>query len=300
LRRLKPFDYFEPPTVSEAIQALVEHGSAAYPLAGGTDLLVRRKRGDLSAKAFVNLKRIAGLDTINQQAEGLRIGALASISGLEHSAAIRASHPVLAEASGTLGSPSIRNLGTIGGNIGRASPASDIAPALIVLGGRVIAEGPQGKKEYEVGQFFRGPGKTVLLPGEVITSFFLAPMEKDSGAAYERLGRREGMECALVGVAAMLALSADGNEVRQARIALAAVGPVPLRASKAETVLLSGTLNRARLQEAARAAADDALPIDDMRASAAYRKEMVCVLTLRALQKALQRIPNASGAVRGN
>jgi carbon-monoxide dehydrogenase medium subunit len=289
---LKPFAYFEPGTVAEAVEILAREGNAAYPLAGGTDLLVRRKRGDISARALVNLKRIAELRGIAREPGGVRIGALATIAELEQSAIIRQGHPVLAEAAGVLGSPSIRNLGTVGGNIGRASPASDIAPALMVLNARVTVEGPQGRRTLEVERFFRGPGVTILSPGEVITCFFLPEMARGCAAVYERLGRRQGMECALVGVASFLALSEQEDEARDARIALAAVAPVPLRARKAEEVLCSGPLTEERLQESARAAAEDCMPITDMRASGAYRKDMVRVLALRALRRVL---PLAAG-----
>jgi len=287
LRRLKPFSYFSPRSVAEAVQILEREGPGALPLAGGTDLLVRQKRGDPPPKALINLKQISGLAEIEKQPGGVRIGALTSISALEHSALIRNDYHVLAQAAGLLGSPSIRNLGTIGGNIGRASPASDVAPALIALKARVIAQGPQGIKEFEVERFFRGPGTTFLLPGEVITHFFVPEPAARMAAVYERLGRRAGMDCALVGVAAALALVPGDSEATEVRVALAAVGPVPMRSKKAEEVLLSGSLTAERLKEAARAAAEECMPISDMRASAGYRKDMVRVLALRTLEAAL-------------
>ena len=289
MRRIRPFRYFEAGTVSEAVGILAREGVGAYPLAGGTDLLVRMKRGDLAPGALVNLKRIAGLDGIERgPGGGIRVGALALISAIEHSPLVCSSHPVLAEAAGVLGSPSIRNLGTLGGNIGRASPASDMAPSLIILRARMLVEGPQGKRELEVGEFFKGPGETVLSSGELITSFLLPDMASGSGAAYERIGRREGVDCALAGVAALVTLSGKDHGLKDARVALAAVAPVPLRAKRAEEVLLSGSLTEERMKEAARAAAADCLPISDMRASGSYRKEMVQVLTYRALARALR------------
>jgi carbon-monoxide dehydrogenase medium subunit len=286
---MKPFRYFEPRTVAEALEILAREGDGAYPLAGGTDLLVRMKRGDLAPGGLVNLKRIAGLAGIEARAGGgIRIGALASIAAVEHSPLVSAGHRVLAEAAGVLGSPSIRNLGTLGGNIGRASPASDMAPSLMVLGARLLAEGPRGRREIGIGDFFKGPGATVLDPGELITSFILPGQTAGSGAAYERIGRREGMDCALVGVAVFMTLSEKDRGVKDVKVALAAVAPVPLRSGKAEEVLLSGSLTGERIGEAARAAADDCFPISDLRASGSYRQEMVRVLTSRALAKALR------------
>ena len=280
MKRLKPFSYVEPSTLQEAIQIAASNESGTCFLAGGTDLLVRMKRGEILPRSLVNLKRIKGLNQIEREPkEGLRIGALARISEIEHSPLILSSHPVLVQAAGLLGSPSIRNLATLGGNIGRASPASDIAPSLMVLSARVFVEGPQGRRELDLMQLFLGPGKTSLSPAEVITSFIIPEMAPHTGVVYLKLGRREGMDCALVGVAASLTISSKGNEATEARVALASVGLVPLRAKRAEEILLSGSLTEERLMEAARFAAEDSNPITDMRASRSYRKEMVKVLT---------------------
>jgi carbon-monoxide dehydrogenase medium subunit len=286
--RLKPFSYFEPPTISEAIEILAGQANGAYPLAGGTDLLVRMKKGEITPSALVNLKCIRGLDQIEgEPGKGICIGALAPISAVEHSPVVTSSHPVMVQAASHLGSPSIRNLATLGGNVGRASPASDMIPPLIVLGARAAINGPVGRRELDIEDLFSGPGTTTLSSGEIITSFFLPEMPLHSGAVYVKLCRRAGVDIALVGVGALLMLGERDAEVKDARVALAAVAPVPLRANKAEEVLLSGSLTEERLREAARAAAEGSFPITDMRTSASYRKEMVRVLTLRALEKAL-------------
>jgi CO/xanthine dehydrogenase FAD-binding subunit len=286
MKRLKPFAYFQPATLAEASKILIDQGSGAYLLAGGTDLLVRMKRGEINPLALINLKGIDDLDRIEPDGQkGLQIGALTTISSLEQSSLVRSAYPVLAEAAGVLGSPPIRNLATLGGNIGRASPASDLAPALMVLMARLSAVGPGGKREFSLETIFSGPGMTTLKAGEVITSFFVPKIAAHSGTAYVRLGRRGGMDCALAGVAVLLNLSARG-EVQEARIALASVAPVPIRARKAEAELLSGPLTAERIQRAAAAAVIDSMPVSDMRASSSYRKEMVKVLTLRAIEKA--------------
>ncbi len=287
MKRLKPFAYYQPATLTEASKILIDQGSGAYLLAGGTDLLVRMKRGEINPLALINLKGIADLDRIEPDAEkGLEIGALTTISSLEQSSFVRSDYPLLAEAAGLLGSPPIRNLATLGGNIGRASPASDLAPALMVLMARLSAVGPQGKRELSLESIFSGPGMTTLKPGEVITSFFLPKIAPHSGTAYVRLGRQGAMDCALAGVGVLLNLSAKRGDVQEARIALASVAPVPIRARKAEAELLSGPLTEERIQKAAAAAALDSMPVSDMRASSSYRKEMVKVLTLRAIEKA--------------
>ena len=289
MKRLKPFAYFEPQTLLEAAQLLLEQRDGAYLLAGGKDLLVRMKRGEIRPSALVNLKSLQGLDGIKHSMEtGLSIGALTSISALEQSSLIQRNYPVLSQAAGLLGSPSIRNLATLGGNIGRASPASDMAPSLMVLTARVSVEGPGGKRDLPLEAIFAEPGKTTLEPGEVMTSFLVPQVDPHSGAAYLKLGRREGMDCALIGAAVFLRFSGARGEAKEARIALASAAPVPLRARKAEEELLSGPLTEERIQQAGRAAVSDSLPISDMRASVSYRKEMIRVLTCRAIEQARQ------------
>ena len=286
MKRLKQFDYFEPTSIKEASEILVEKGDQAYPLAGGTDLLVRMKRGAVRPGAIVNLKRIKHLDQIKENGKDTLLGALVSISDIEKSSVIRENHPVLAQAAGLLGAQSIRNIATIGGNIGRASPASDMSPALMVLQARIGIEGPAGKREMDIDKIFTGPGTTNLATGEIISAFILPGMAPNTGAAYLKLGRRSGGgDCALVGVAVLLTLGNDG--VREVRIAMSSVGPRPLRAKKAEEMILSGPLNEERMREAARAAASETNPITDMRCSASYRQEMIRVLTYRALDQAL-------------
>ena len=247
------------------------------------------KRDAIRPAALVNLKRIRELDGIQIEKDGgTRIGALTTIADIENSTEIQKHHPVLVQAAGVLGAQPLRNLATIGGNIGRASPASDMAPSLMVLQARVATEGASGPKERAVDKIFAGPGSTTLSDGEIMTAFFFPAMAPHTGAAYLKMGRRSGGgDCALVGVAALLTLGS--GEARAVRIAMSSVGPTPRRAKKAEEVILSGTLTEERMRQAARAAAEEAAPITDMRCSASYRKEIIKVLTFRALQEANQK-----------
>jgi carbon-monoxide dehydrogenase medium subunit len=288
VKRLKNFSYFEPASVTEAVEILAEE-EGAFPLAGGTDLLVRMKRGAVHPAALVNLKHIQNLKKIkSENGNGITIGALASISDIQGSPVIRAKHPLLVQAAGVIGTPSIRNLATIGGNIGRASPASDMSPSLMILQARVITAGPKGKREVGMHDIFAGPGRTTLSNAEFITAFYIPEPSPHTGTAYLKLGRRAGAgDCALVGVATLLIL--ENDEAKQVGIALSSVGPTPLRALKAEEVVMAGPLDDVRIKEAARAAADEVNPITDLRCSAAYRQEMVKVLTCRALIESLQK-----------
>jgi len=288
MKRLKNFLYFEPASVKEAVETLAEE-ERALPLAGGTDLLVRMKRGEIHPAALVNLKQIRNLKKIKSESgNGTTIGALTSISDIQNSPDIQAKHPLLVQAAGVLGGQSIRNLATIGGNVGRASPASDMSPSLMILQARVIAAGPKGKREIGMNDIFTGPGTTTLSNAEVITSFHIPESRPYTGTAYLKLGRRAGGgDCALVGVATLLTI--ENDEAEDVGIALSSVGPKPVRALKAESVMMSGPLDDERLKEAARAAADEVNPITDLRCSASYRKEMVQVLTYRALMESLEK-----------
>ena len=288
MNRLKNFSYFEPATVKEAVETLTEE-DGAFPLAGGTDLLVRMKRGEVHPAALVNLKHIQNLKKIkSENGNGTTIGALASISDIQGSPVIRAKHPLLVQAAGVIGTPSIQNLATIGGNIGRASPASDMSPSLMILQARILAAGPKGKREIGMNEIFAGPGATTLSNAEFITAFYIPEPPPHTGTAYLKLGRRAGGgDCALVGVATLLTM--ENDEAKAVGIALASVGPEPMRALKAEQVVMSGPLDDERIKEAGRAAADEVNPITDLRCSAAYRREMVKVLTCRALIESLQK-----------
>ncbi len=291
MKRLKPFSYFEPASLKQAVDIAAERENGTYFLAGGTDLFVRMKRGLISPSALINLKGIQGLNRIETDGKGgLCIGPLTRISDIERSSLVLSTHPVLAQAAGGLGSPSIRNLATVGGNIGRASPASDMAPSLMVLQARATMEGPQGKKEVDIAQLFSGPGITALSRAEIITSFLIPAAKPHTETVYLRLGRRQGMDCCLVGVAASLTLSDRTGEATEARIALASVGPVPLRAKMAEKALVSGSLTEDRLRESARLAGEECLAITDLRATGTYRREMIRVLTHRALLRAVQSL----------
>lgn len=288
MNRLKNFSYFEPASVKEAVETLTAE-EGAFPLAGGTDLLVRMKRGEVHPTALVNLKHIRNLKKIkSENGNGTTIGALASISDIQDSPVIRAKYPLLVQAAGVIGAPSIRNLATIGGNIGRASPASDMSPSLMILKARITAAGPKGKREVGMNEIFAGPGSTTLSKAEFITSFFIPEPSPQTGTAYLKLGRRSGAgDCALVGVATLVAI--ENDEAKTVGIALSSVGPTPVRARKAEAVVMAGSLDNERIKEAARAAADEVNPITDLRCSAEYRKEMVKVLTFRALIESLQK-----------
>jgi CO/xanthine dehydrogenase FAD-binding subunit len=231
--------------------------------------------------AVVNVKRIPGLAGIDVRARAIRLGALTTLTALTEQPVIAAEYPVLPFTARYMGSPAIRHLATIGGNLCNASPAADLPPVLLVLDAEVGIAGPAGARRLPLDAFFRGPGQTALLPGELLV-WIEFPRKHDGWILrYERLDVRRAMDIAIVGVA--LALRRDGARVTEARLALGAVAPTPLRVPDAEAALVAGALGPATIERAAELAMAAARPISDVRATAEYRREMVGALVRRAL-----------------
>jgi len=282
---MKRFEYFEPLTLTEASALLARYAGRAQPLAGGTDLLVELKEQLRRADCVVNIKRIPGIDRLSFDPQaGLRIGALITAREIELSEVVQEKYPSLMQAVRELGSIQVRNRATIIGNVCRASPSADTLPPLIADGAMVSIHGPQGSRDVVLEDFFTGPGKTVLKADELVTQLVVPAPAPRSGKVYIKHGRRKAMELATVGVAVTL------TENSEVRIVLGAVAPTPIRARKAEALLRGRRIDGALIERAAQAAADESRPIGNVRASAEYRREMVAVLTRRALQRALESI----------
>lgn len=277
---MKSFDYFSPQTLQDAIRILGDSGGHARVLAGGTDLLIRMKRKQWTPRSVVSLKRTPGLRQIQLNSE-LRLGALVTLNDLIRSPIIREHCPVLADTARTMAGVQVRNLATVGGNLCNASPAADMAPPLIALNARAVVVGSAGERVVPLEEFFAGVGKSVLAPDEILREV-LVPRSTDAmRVSYRKIEHRAAMDIAIVGVA-VSAKSPDGEEVR---IVLGAVAPTPVRARQAEALLCGREWNEALIAQAARVAAGEAQPIDDVRGSAWYRREMVEVITRRQLSE---------------
>jgi len=282
---MRRFEYYEPRSLAEASRLLIELGEDSHPFAGGTDLFVEIREGLRRCMHAINLKRIAELDGLAfDPAAGLRVGALATAREIETDAAIARCFPNLISAVRSLGSIQVRNRATLAGNICRASPSADTAPPLLADEATVMIAGATGVRKTPIAQFFVGPGKTALARGDIVVAVETPPDPSPLGRAYLKLGRRQAMELATVGVAATLRM--EGDRCLEARIALGAVAPTPMRAPMAERALCGRPLTDATLEEASRAAMAECDPIDNVRASAAYRRDMVGVLTRRAVLQA--------------
>ncbi len=285
---MKPFEYFAPATLEEAVEIMARYDEGVYPVAGGTDLLPKMRYGQITPKVVVNLKRIPGLNEITPQEDGgLRIGALATLTQTAQSPYVRKNYPMVAQIAGKMASVPIRNLATVGGNLCNAAPSADLAPPLIALDAEAVIFGPQGERRVLLEAFFTGPGTTVLERGELLTAVIVPPPDPHARGTYIKHAYREALDIAVVGVAALVRWDSRGSICRDARIVLGAVAPTPIRAREAEAVLRDAPLTDDRITEAGRLAAQAARPIDDVRGSAWYRRQLVEVLTRRALRSVI-------------
>ena len=275
-----------PETLEAAIEALDARG--AIPLAGATDLIPAMRRGELTPRRLVDLKRIPQLRGIRRSRAGVRIGAAVPVADLLSDPVIAREAPLLAETARQFGAPQIRTLATVGGNLCNAAPSADLALPLLVLDARVEIRGPDGRRTLDLCEFFRGVNRTALSRGEIVTAVIVPRRRARQGAAHIKLGIRRAMDLAVVGVAAAVELQ-RGDACRRVRIALGAVAPRPMRATRAEAVLEGRVVTEAVIDAAAEAAANQCRPISDVRGSAEYRRDMVRTLTARALREAVRR-----------
>jgi CO/xanthine dehydrogenase FAD-binding subunit len=286
---LPKFEYHDPPALDEACQIMAELKEKARPLAGGTDLLVNMRRGTVSPEHVISLGRIEELRGIYPSNGQLRLGACLTAAEIGQSKEVNDLINPLGSGANSLGSPLIRNLATIGGNLVTARPAADLPPPLMAYGASVVLKNSSGKRAVSLDNFFRGPGQTVMEPDELLTEITVETPPPYSGGGYIKLGARKTLITSIVNVAAFLSLDDRDGTITSARVVLGAVAPVPMRATSSEQVLLGEKPTDALFLRAGEAAAGDSKPIDDFRGSAEYRRAMVEVLTRRALNMALSK-----------
>jgi carbon-monoxide dehydrogenase medium subunit len=283
---LPAFEYVRPAKREEAVRLLVQHEPEARLMMGGTDVLVRMRDGVIGPKVLIDVKGVPGMRDITYDPQlGLTIGAAVTMNQVARQRYVRMHYPLLAEAANSVASYQVRNRATLGGNLSNASPAADTAPAVLVLEGCIVLFGPDGEREVPANEFFLGPGKSARRSVEFMTAVrFPIPPAGNKGK-YLKLGRNKAGDLALVGVAILGFPSASVPSGHSFRIALASVAPVPLRAYAAERTLAEQKPGKRAFAAAATKAMEAATPIDDVRSSAAYRKEMVRNLVLRGLEE---------------
>ncbi|MFQ5838564.1 MAG: FAD binding domain-containing protein, partial [Thermoplasmata archaeon] len=281
------FRYLAPSTIQEAASLLDRYGEGARVLAGGQSLIPLMKMRLAAPEYIIDLNRITDLEYVKEEGGVLRIGALTRHRDLENSDLVKRRYPLLADAAETIGDLQVRNLGTVGGAMAHADPASDWGAAFLALETEVEATSAKGIRTIPLDEFFVDTYTTALEPGEMLTEIRVSGVRGKSGGSYKKLKRKAG-DFATVGVAAQVQLDGKGA-VTQGRIALTAVGPTPFRAQEAENYLRGRTLDETTIGEAARLAAQAAEPSADLRGSEDYKRAMVEVFTRRALRAAVER-----------
>lgn len=281
------FKLLEPTCLTEAIEILREQENVAI-MAGGTDLLVKIKAGLIKPSIVLSLHKVPGLSRLEyREKQGLRIGPLVTHAQVAINAEVKERFSALAKACSLVGSPQIRNLGSVVGNLANASPAADTASALLALRAEVILFGPNGKRRLGLNSFFREPGLTVLKRGELIEELIVPEQEQGALSIYSKIGRRKALEIAICGVALVAKL--QGGYWRNVALGLGAVGPTPLLGTQASALLEGQPWTESLIKESARIAAQQCSPIDDLRATADYRRAMVKVLVQRSIRDLILR-----------
>ena len=285
---MRRFELVLPESVDECVKALAQGGPESKVLAGGTDLLPQMKNGVLKPARVIDLSGIARLRAIESgNSQGLRVGSAVTARTLELDRAVRERYLSLAESGALVGSVQVRNLATLGGNICNAAPSADMAPPLLALDAEAVITGPKGERRVPIAAFFTGVRRTVLAPDEILVELVVPSPGAHSGGNYLRHTPRRELDIAVVGVASQLTLAS--GRCTKARIALAAVAPVPVRATAAEQALEGQAVTPDLIKRAADLAVDAARPISDQRGSADFRRHLVRVLTRRTLTTALAR-----------
>ena len=281
---LPEFDYVKPATLAEASQILIDHTGEARVLLGGTDIFVRMRDGVWEDKYLVDVKALDGLDDISfDPSTGLTIGAAVNMNRLSANPQIREHYPVLVEAIESVASYQLRTRATIVGNICNASPAGDTIGACMLLDGVLNVYSPSGVRQEPLDNFFLGPGETNIKPGDIVTSLHLPLPPQGMVGKYFKLGRNKASDLSIVGVTGVGYPDTDSISGFRIRLALASVAPVPLEVKEVDTLLSGSDITSQLLETAAQAAMDACVPIDDVRASARYRKLMVKNLSRKVL-----------------
>ncbi|MGH2403009.1 MAG: FAD binding domain-containing protein [bacterium] len=281
------FEYLSPTSISEAATLLATHGEDAKILSGGQSLIPLMKLRLATPRHVVDINRIGGLAYIREADGALAIGALTRESDLEESDLIRAKYAILHETSKVIADPLVRNLATVCGNLAHADPANDHPATMLALGAEVVAVGKKGQRRIPVAAFFTGPFATDLKPDEILTEVRVPFPPARSGGAYVKLERKVG-DFATAAVAVQVTLSANGS-CERVGIGLTNVGLTPIKAHRAEGFLQGKRPDEATIKQTAQLAAEQSEPTEDIRGSAEYKRDLIRVLTGRALRKAFER-----------
>ncbi|MGI9861685.1 xanthine dehydrogenase FAD-binding subunit XdhB [Moorella naiadis] len=282
-------EYFEAATVAEALDLLVDHPDLTV-IAGGTDVLIKMHHGQLAKASLLSIRGIQSLQGIQQLEDGtILIGPLTTFTQVINDPVIQGQIPVLAEAAASMGGPQIRNVATIGGNICNGATSADSAPTLLALNARLKLQSRQGERVVPIQEFYLGPGKVDLKPGELLTAITIVPADYQGyGGRYIKFSMRKAMDIATLGVAVLCRLR-EGNILADVRIGLGVAGPTPRRCPEAEAYARGKAVTPETMKTIGRLAVKSTRARTSWRASKEYREHLVAELTRRALRAAISR-----------
>lgn len=284
---MKDFDYLEPTSVREACSMLSQHGDGAKVMAGGVALMTLLKQKLIQPGCIVSLEKIPALNYINyDDGTGLRLGATTPHRAIENSRLVAEKYPLLSQMAHHIGSIQVRNLGTIGGNLCHAEPASDPPAVLVALSAQVKLVSSGGERTVPLEDFFVDFYETVIRPDEVLTEIQIPPLASGTKGAFIKFNPRSAMDLPVIVVAALVVPGRKKGSAKDVKVALGAVTSKPLRASRVEEALKGKELTDEAIQEASQMASEGLEPISDIRGSSGYRKEVAKVLVERALKQA--------------
>jgi CO/xanthine dehydrogenase FAD-binding subunit len=286
---MKKFDYYQPETLKDAWSLMEKIKGEARYVAGGTDIIVNMKNKKIQPDALISLRRIGDLRGISLNG-GLTLGTMTPLRDIERDPLIGRAYPTLAQAVRALATPQIRNVATVGGNLCNAAPSADCAPPLLVMEATLTLEGPGGRREVSIEDFFRGPGQTCMDTTEILTKIRIRPLPGHTGMAFLKLGRVH-TDIAVVNAAALLAM--EGKTCSRCRLAAGAVAPVPLRLHSVEHMIEGEELSAELLQRAEKVAEEAVKPITDVRSTEEYRRILSGVLVRRAIEQATKGMEEA-------
>jgi len=290
-----PFTHHRPGTLSEALDLAAELGASAMVLAGGTELVPKMRRGVHAPAHLISINRIDELAAVElDDSRGLCIGAGARLCDVAKHPAVRRAYPALAQACSQMATPQIRNMGTVGGNLVNGSPCADTAGPLLVYEATVALASRDGKRTMPLAEFFCDAGLVAMEQGEILEAIDVPLPPRCSHSTFRRLSARGRVDVAAVSATALVELR-DGGDITAARVAVGAVAPTPLRCPDGEAMLLGQKPTPNLVAEAAARCAAIAKPIDDVRATAAYRRAVLPVLIRRVLQDCFDRASGAPG-----
>ncbi len=284
---IPPFDYKTPNTIQEAAELLWQAEGKAKIIAGGTDLVIGLRNGDHIPQFIIDITRIEGLRKVEEKNGTISIGAAVTHSEIASSPLVKKYAEVLFDAASEIGSPQIRNTGTIGGNIVNASPAADTLPPLMVLNatGRVVSK--EGEREVPLSELFRGPYESNLKPYELLAQITFQKLPSDMRSGFVRLARREAMAIARISVAIVLKMESRERRFEDIRIAVGSVTPTPQRMPEAEVSLKGRSPDEDVLQQASLKISEAMIRQSGIRPSTSYKRPVVEALFMRAIRRAL-------------